>query len=114
VEQGNRRYRACAREIRDDARRPEPKAVDDDPAEDSGEDDGQEVEEDREPGQRRAARCDEDEPRDRELRDHVPDKRDRVRDVERVERGASHSGLRMALRVPNARQLTSIWRETSR
>ena len=49
------------------------------------------------PGERRAPRGDEHEPRDRELRDHVPDERDRVRHVERVQRAACrhrrHSGI---------------------
>jgi hypothetical protein len=98
VEQGNRRHRPCAREVRDDARRPEPKAVDDHSAEDPGEDDGQEAEEDRKSGQRRAARRDEDKPRDRELRYDVADERDRVRDVERIERPASHRRLDPATR----------------
>ena len=95
VQQGDRRDTGRAREIGDDARRSEAEPIDDDAAEEPGEDDGQEVEEDREPGQSRAAGRDEHVPGDRELRDGVPGERDRVRGVQGVERRAPHGATRL-------------------
>ena len=80
-----------AGEIGDDTRRPEPEPIHDDPAEERGEDDREEIEEDGERGQLRAAGRRQHEPRDRELRDGVPGERDHVRGVERVERRPPHA-----------------------
>ncbi len=97
VNQRDRRHRAGAREIRRDARRAESEPVDDDTAEERSENRRQEVEEHGEPGQSRASRRDEHEPRHREQSDRVPDERDRIRDVEGVQRSACrhrrHSGI---------------------
>ncbi len=80
-----------ARQVGDHARRTKAEAVHDDAAEERGKDGRHEVEEDREGGEGCASRRDEDEPRDRELRHGVADERDRVRDVERVEKTSSHA-----------------------
>ena len=71
------------------ARRPEAEPVHDDAAEERREDDRQEVEEHREPRERRASGRDQDVPGDRELRDGIPGERDRVCRVHGVQRRAS-------------------------
>ena len=86
VQQRDRGDRGGAREVGDDTRRPEPEAIDDHAAKKPADDERQEVEEDGERGQRRAARRREHEPGDRELRDGVARERDDVGGVERVQR----------------------------
>ena len=86
VQQRDRGDGRRAREVGDDARRPEAEPVDDDAAEERREHDREEVEEDGEAGERRASGRGQDVPGDRELRDGISRERDRVRGVQRVER----------------------------
>ena len=87
-----RRHRRSGRRQRSHS---EIEPIDDYAAEESGEDDRQEVEEHDEGGERRAPGRGQDEPRDCDLRRGVAAERDRVRGVERVERRPPHTGVRL-------------------
>ena len=103
--QRNGRDGSRAREVGDDARGAEAESIDDDAAEEGSEHDRQEVEEDGERGERRAPGRREHEPRDGDLRDGVAGERDRVRDVQRVQRGPPrHRGATLRVEVPPVTQ----------
>lgn len=71
LEQRDRSDCCGAREIGDDARRAKAEPIDDDAAEETGENEGNEVEEDRKRSERRAPCRRQHEPRDRELRNGI-------------------------------------------